>query len=473
MGRRGREFLLGQSGGVGLTSAGAGVSWQSTMRRRTISGSVTPQWQPPAAVGFGSSSRRQRTLWMMSASVENSFVPSPWNLPAPYATNYSLSSFDYRQPSAPQSGSDCRTTQLPTLVIPSVGTLTHTYPPCQKVVYPVAFAVDEGSGNAAFLGYTVGEEWMTATSVEPPRPGFPGIDPADFQFCDNAYIYPVDLATGTVGSPSIISAKTAWMWEPGTFAGPGGHFNGWSAPVNFVPLGLTGDTNGGWFIAWGAPSQVGMANWIFVPDPTPQPVVVSAPQNSLITMITDGSGAQIASFSGPDWGAQAQGEYIGGLGGEGFQSPQPPGIPWVPQACAYCPDDVALGPGAWDGARNQYNRCAGGRIFLGGYVIWMAYLGQIIETIVTNPGGGYISAPTVTFSGGNPSTPATAEATIDTNTGKVTNVQITNPGSGYTSCPTISLTPGSGGNNAESAVNVAGVPVPCATLPIDQAMMYV
>jgi fibronectin-binding autotransporter adhesin len=64
--------------------------------------------------------------------------------------------------------------------------------------------------------------------------------------------------------------------------------------------------------------------------------------------------------------------------------------------------------------------------------------GGILTAItVTNPGFGYISAPTVTLSGGG-GTGATATANIGLN-GQITSINITNAGTGYTSSPTVSI----------------------------------
>jgi len=64
-------------------------------------------------------------------------------------------------------------------------------------------------------------------------------------------------------------------------------------------------------------------------------------------------------------------------------------------------------------------------------------------TITLDSGGwGYVTAPTVTISGGG-GTGALATATIN-GTGNVTGITITNNGTGYTSKPTVAITGGSG-----------------------------
>ena len=70
-------------------------------------------------------------------------------------------------------------------------------------------------------------------------------------------------------------------------------------------------------------------------------------------------------------------------------------------------------------------------------------LTQQVQGIQINDGGsGYITAPTVTISGGGTGTGATATSTIAN--GTVISVDITNKGSGYTSTPILTLSGGSG-----------------------------
>lgn len=57
---------------------------------------------------------------------------------------------------------------------------------------------------------------------------------------------------------------------------------------------------------------------------------------------------------------------------------------------------------------------------------------------ITEEGAGYITAPAVTFSGGDPDVPAEAHSVLD-EAGKVAEIIIDNPGSGYTTDPSITL----------------------------------
>ncbi len=68
------------------------------------------------------------------------------------------------------------------------------------------------------------------------------------------------------------------------------------------------------------------------------------------------------------------------------------------------------------------------------------YLNGLVT--ITNPGAGYTSAPTVTFSTPTGSSPATATGTATISGGKVTGITVTSLGSGYTVMPTITLTGG-------------------------------
>lgn len=71
----------------------------------------------------------------------------------------------------------------------------------------------------------------------------------------------------------------------------------------------------------------------------------------------------------------------------------------------------------------------------------------------TNVGAGYSTAPTITFSGGNPSTVATATCTI-TN-GKITGATITNVGNGYKSVPSVVISaPPAGGTQAVATCTI-------------------
>ena len=63
------------------------------------------------------------------------------------------------------------------------------------------------------------------------------------------------------------------------------------------------------------------------------------------------------------------------------------------------------------------------------------------EIIVTNPGSGYTSEPTITISGGgaNANVQATAVATINGDTGAVTRITVLTPGHGYYQTPTVTV----------------------------------
>ena len=63
------------------------------------------------------------------------------------------------------------------------------------------------------------------------------------------------------------------------------------------------------------------------------------------------------------------------------------------------------------------------------------------EIIVTNPGSGYTSEPTITISGGgaNANVQATAVATINGDTGAVTRITVLTPGSGYYQTPIVTV----------------------------------
>lgn len=69
--------------------------------------------------------------------------------------------------------------------------------------------------------------------------------------------------------------------------------------------------------------------------------------------------------------------------------------------------------------------------------------GDFVRAVqIVSDGAGYTSEPAVVFSGGTPSTPAAARASIAG--GRVTSVVITEPGSGYQSTPSVSFSGGIG-----------------------------
>jgi len=98
-------------------------------------------------------------------------------------------------------------------------------------------------------------------------------------------------------------------------------------------------------------------------------------------------------------------------------------------------------------------------------------IGAVSSSIVTAPGTGYTSAPTVAFSGGG-GTGAAGTAIISA--GAVTGVTITNPGSGYTTAPTIALSGGAGtGATATSAISTTSdiYVAPDTTPEIEQSVV--
>lgn len=69
---------------------------------------------------------------------------------------------------------------------------------------------------------------------------------------------------------------------------------------------------------------------------------------------------------------------------------------------------------------------------------------------VFDGGSGYTSAPTVSISGGSPSSPASARALVSN--GRVVSIEVTDTGAGYQGAPSISL---SGGNPSGATLSVA------------------
>ena len=79
--------------------------------------------------------------------------------------------------------------------------------------------------------------------------------------------------------------------------------------------------------------------------------------------------------------------------------------------------------------------------------------GSVQSITVNTPGAGYTSVPTVVIAGGNPTTPATATASIN-GSGAVTAITVVNPGSGYSSQPTITLVGGGATTDATATANM-------------------
>jgi autotransporter-associated beta strand protein len=68
----------------------------------------------------------------------------------------------------------------------------------------------------------------------------------------------------------------------------------------------------------------------------------------------------------------------------------------------------------------------------------LAPTGNGVTNITVSGASGYAGAPFVNITGGSPTTPATAVALLD-GSGNVTNIVVTSPGTGYTSTPTVTL----------------------------------
>jgi pectin methylesterase-like acyl-CoA thioesterase len=88
----------------------------------------------------------------------------------------------------------------------------------------------------------------------------------------------------------------------------------------------------------------------------------------------------------------------------------------------------------------------------GNYTAGVTANGLLVNPVVTVGGGGYTTAPTVTFTGGGGSG-AAATAIISAG-GVVTGLNLTANGSGYATAPTVSFA-GGGGNGAAATVQVA------------------
>lgn len=100
--------------------------------------------------------------------------------------------------------------------------------------------------------------------------------------------------------------------------------------------------------------------------------------------------------------------------------------------------------------------------------------GTISGVLVTNPGSGYTSAPTVSFSSGAAAAYATISQTGEYGSnaaGSISNVVVTNAGLGYTTAPTVSFS-GGGGTGAAAQAFLTGMPQGLLTMDIININLY-
>ena len=104
--------------------------------------------------------------------------------------------------------------------------------------------------------------------------------------------------------------------------------------------------------------------------------------------------------------------------------------------------------------------------------------GTVAGLLVTNPGTGYTTPPTVTISASPTGNTATANATLGgigqygtADTGQVASLNLINAGSGYTSNPTVSFS-GGGGSGAAAQAFLDGLPEGTRTMDIININLY-
>jgi hypothetical protein len=89
--------------------------------------------------------------------------------------------------------------------------------------------------------------------------------------------------------------------------------------------------------------------------------------------------------------------------------------------------------------------------------------GTVADIQITDPGSGYVTAPTIQLDGGGGSG-AAATATIGpTNSNSVASVSLVDGGKGYTTAPAVSIT-GGGGTGATAVATIGGDPIATAKL---------
>ena len=104
--------------------------------------------------------------------------------------------------------------------------------------------------------------------------------------------------------------------------------------------------------------------------------------------------------------------------------------------------------------------------------------GTVSGILVTNPGTGYTSAPTVTLTASPTGNNATATASIggvgeygSNNTGQISQITVTSAGAGYTTAPTVTITDGGGTGGAAQAF-LTGMPQGNLTMDIININLY-
>ena len=100
--------------------------------------------------------------------------------------------------------------------------------------------------------------------------------------------------------------------------------------------------------------------------------------------------------------------------------------------------------------------------------------GTISGVLVTNPGSGYTSSPTGSFSSGAAAAYATISQTGEYGSnaaGSISNVVVTNAGLGYTTAPTVSFS-GGGGTGAAAQAFLTGMPKGLLTMDIININLY-
>jgi len=89
---------------------------------------------------------------------------------------------------------------------------------------------------------------------------------------------------------------------------------------------------------------------------------------------------------------------------------------------------------------------------------------QTVSSVaINNAGSGYLTAPTISFTGGGG---AGAAATATVSGGAITSIVMTNNGTGYTSAPSVVITPTSGGIDGDAYAILNAFPSPHAPTPV-------
>ena len=234
------------------------------------------------------------------------------------------------------------------------------------------------------------------------------------------------LGVNTITSTSSAAGASAYpsnsvLFSGGSFNGPptGNYQINYKAILAWIKSNCVQNTPGD---GRPFPPMLRSSNQLFysfIPTDIPAAAYTWANPNSNITSSPDPSTRFWKEYI----------DYVVGVWHDPLGNLQSPGTP----TCSYGPDFTA-------GTSAVSTSGPDSTVYLNGLAT------------VTNPGAGYTSVPTVTFSAPTGSSPVTATGTATISGGKVTGITVTSLGAGYTTMPTITLSGGGFTTRATAAL---------------------